>query len=487
MMTRLAALATACAIASFARPASYFFSPMPEVERGQVEILLGQGKEATEFRMPAWAPGDYQIFNYGTKVAAVRFFKGTTEVDFKQGSDPNTWSIPGGANRVVYIVNESRGNFSENLRVSADEFFISGPGVFGWFAGHQNEAHTIQLRELPAGFFTQTPLVAVAGQPNTFQATDYDVLLDSPIVSGKNVRAHRFAVRSVPHDIVMFGRASTASMVPFSDLATKLIEANAQMFGRLPYPRYKFLFDYGGFPAGLEHATSARMGLWSTNPDQSMGLISHEYVHAYNVKVIRPRVLGPFDYTKPAVTGTLWWLEGVTDYYATVMLVRAGLMDRTAALREFGQDYVRYMRNGARLRVSADESSRRVWEGRGSQGYGGLSYYEKGRLIGFTLDVAIRLESGGRHSLDDVMRSLFEECRDGKPGYEEGRIRELCVKFGGATLGPLYDRCVMSKEELPLSDFAVRMGSKWEGTNLIDDPLARNAIGQAWPSLIEKK
>ncbi len=468
--------------------ADYAFAPIFATKQGKVVLALKSGKTATEFWMPAWAPGDYQIFNYGAKVAAIKFTRGGEEVEYRKETDPNRWTIPGGADRVEYVVNQSRGNFSENLRVQDTEFFISGPGVLGWFTGHQAEPHTVSLTGLPAGFVTQTPLKneSTAATGPVYSAPDYDVLLDSPIVSGTNVRSHRFAVRNIPHDIVFFGRKSDADPTKFAELGQKIIEANVAMFGRLPYPHYQFLFDFGGFPAGLEHATSARMGAWSNDPQGMTGLISHEFFHAYNVKVIRPKVLGPFDYTKPAITGTLWWLEGVTDYYATVMEVRAGLTNRQAALRGLGQDYVGFMRRPARLRVSADEASRRVWENRGSQGFGGLSYYEKGRLIGFVLDMAIRLESQNKHSLDDVIRTLFDECRDGKPGYEEGRIRELCVKFGGAELGPIYDRCVLTTEELPLSDLARRMGATWEGTNLIDDPLAKNPIGQSWPMPVGK-
>lgn len=486
-MTRLRFLALATLSPAWLLAADYTFTPLPETQQGQVEIALAEGKRSTEFRMPAWAPGDYQLFDYGKKIVAIRFFRGDNEVPFERGEDPNHWKVSGGADRVRYIVGESRGNFSENLRVTESEFFISGPGVFGWFVGHQSEKQTLQLADLPEGFVTATPLRAVPGKTAEFTAESYDELLDSPIVSGRHTRSQRFMVGDVPHDVVFFGRSTTAALGPFADLGDKLARANIGLFGRLPYPRYLYLYDFGGFPAGLEHATSARMGAYSTDPRAMASLISHEFFHAYNVKVIRPRVLGPFDYTKPAVTGSLWWLEGVTDYYATVMLVRAGLETRESALRGMGRDYVRLARNANRLRVSAEESSRRVWENRGSQGFGGLSYYEKGRLIGFVLDVAIRAETGGRASLDQVMRSLFDECRDGKPGFAEGRIRELCVEVGGAALGPIYDQCVTSTQELPLANFVGRLGWAWTGTQLQDDPLARNAIGQAWPNAVGSK
>ncbi len=44
--------------------------------------------------------------------------------------------------------------------------------------------------------------------------------------------------------------------------------------------------------------------------------VTHEYVHAFNVKRLRPVALGPFDYENPPSTPSLWIAEGLTTYYA---------------------------------------------------------------------------------------------------------------------------------------------------------------------------
>lgn len=488
MRLRFAACAALAGAASFVWAAEYFVRPVPLTKQAVVTIKQKPGTSATEFRMPAWAPGDYQIFNFGNRLSAVTFERGGKPVEAVRGADVNLWTILGGADSVTYTVSESRGNFSHNLRVTPSEMFISGPGVFGWFGGHQAEVHTVTLVDQPLDWKARSPLRMAGDRENSvrpsFQAPNYDVLLDSPIVAGSGLTELEAFGPEKRHDIVAFGRAAefpTAKFVNVCDLAAR--ESIKLFGGSIPYDRYKFLMDIGGFAAGLEHATSTRVGIWSPDPDQHAGLIFHEFFHAFNVKVIRPAVLGPFDYTKPAVTGSLWWLEGVTDYYASVLMTRAGFQTKAEFLQDFAQSYRSWQRNSNRLLVSADESSRRVWEGRGSQGYR-ISYYHKGRLIGFTLDLAIRFYSEGKHSLDDVCRALYDECRDGKPGFEEGRIRELCVKFGGNLVGSIYDTCVTSKDELPLSDIAQQCGLTWSGTDLtLADGIAgrAKAIQDAWP------
>lgn len=238
------------------------------------------------------------------------------------------------------------------------------------------------------------------------------------------------------------------------------------MFGSLPYQEYVFFCDFNGGYGGLEHLSSTRLGIYSKNASQAAGLIAHEYFHAFNVKTIREQPLGPFDYSKPANVSTLWWLEGVTDYYADVMRLRAGLIDEEDFLNDVGGSYAALLRNQARLKVTAAESSEKVWTVRGSQGWGGLSYYHKGKLIGVCLDLAIRLETKGARSLDDVIKALYEETKDRKPGYAPNRIRELCIQFGGEKLGPIYDRCVSTTQELPMDDLLSQAGFVREDRNV---------------------
>jgi hypothetical protein len=58
--------------------------------------------------------------------------------------------------------------------------------------------------------------------------------------------------------------------------------------------------------------------------------MAHEFFHLWNAKRIRPLPLGPFDYTQLPHTGTLWWIEGVTDYYSALLPYRYGAWNRDA-------------------------------------------------------------------------------------------------------------------------------------------------------------
>jgi predicted metalloprotease with PDZ domain len=170
------------------------------------------------------------------------------------------------------------------------------------------------------------------------------------------------------------------------------------------------------------------------------------------VKRIRPFVLGPFNYVDPPKTANLWWSEGITSYYGDLLSERCGLNTREEYLKHVSDTIGLLQNNPARLKISADESSLRVWEANNSQGLG-LSYYTKGELVGLCLDLKIRQMTAGRYSLDDVMRALWTQVRHGEgPGFEEDDIKKSVNRVSGSDLSDFYDKLARSVEELPFDE-----------------------------------
>ena len=489
-------LLAALALSSLAQAADYTVQPLPESHQAKVTVSVAAPSK--EFHMPAWAPGDYQIFDYGNQVTLLHFYKSGLEVTATKGTDPNLWTIEQGADTVEYLVAESRANFGPNLRVNEDEMFVNGPGVLGWFDGHTKEEQRLRLSQ-PTGCQIAVALPKATDALHLqdsalYLAKDYDHLIDSPFVVSKNLRVKDFLAEGQIHHVAAYNQSLNVDLDAYAQVAAKVVEQAKALFGELPYKEYWFLLDFGGPGGGLEHRDCAKIGLRPTaTAQQSVGILFHEYFHCYNVKRIRAKPLGPFDYTKPAVTGALWWLEGVTDYYADVLAERAGIDSREEFLQQMSGSFNSIARNASSLRVSADECSRRVWETRGSNGFGGMSYYTKGKVVGFALDLAIRAQSKNAHSLDDVIRDLYQECK-GPSGFEESRIRELCVKYGGSSLGGFYDACVMQPGRIAIEPVLAANGFMNAATspNLLavaDDPSAdpsTRRLAAAYPAPVHK-
>lgn len=431
-----------------------------DVDRGvaKVRIELPAKETGRQFHMPAWRPGDYFQFDYGQTVRNIRLLDGDEEVEVIATRNPNVFRGAEPFTAVEYEASPSRANFTDNLIVGRDLIFVSGGAVLGWIDDRQNQPVELSA-EAPA-----TGLTAVMGfndptkKPNF--APNLESLGDLPLVLAKSIQISPFEVGGVKHQFVAFGNLGGYSPEQFVQNGRLAAESALKMFGSLPYKSYTYYAHIGGFPAGLEGAESCRIGLWNARASDAAGLMFHEYMHAFNVKHIRPEPLRPVDLANPPSVSTLWWLEGGTDYLADVLRFRAGLLTKDQLLAEMESAYQSMSRRGGGgyRTTSLTESSLKVWQTRGSQGFGGVSYYTKGKVVSFMLDLAIRRESSGLKSLDDVFRTLYAETGPAKPGYKESRIRELCVEYGGSRLGPLYDILVETADPLPWIEILNRAG-----------------------------
>lgn len=406
------------------------------------------------FQIPNWAPGSYRLVDQFRSVVDVKATADGKDVEV-QMVDQNTWKVVSGKCKTVKFT------YGMNQRADiGDRIHLPGPSLYMYAVGRINEDCRLTL-DLPAGWKSACGL----GQSNgKWVAPDYDVFADNPLSLG-NLVIDTYTVEGIPHEIVYHsGSVENVDRAKVTDTCKKITVAQFHFWRDRPFKKYVWHFgvtpgqDGGG---GLEHLSSTSISMAQGFGQGTVSVLSHEYFHAWNVKRLRSKPLGPFDYLTLPQTGALWFLEGVTDYYADVVLWRYGIFGEDDYM--FGNivgNTQRTRANAQRLEVSPYDSSYRVREaanGRGnSQGFG-VNYYNTGWVLGLCLDAELRSVTGGRASLDDVIRELYQECLN-KPGFEEGRIRELLVKHGGATMGDAYDAWVMKPGELPVEAQVAKLG-----------------------------
>jgi hypothetical protein len=73
-------------------------------------------------------------------------------------------------------------------------------------------------------------------------------------------------------------------------------------------------------------------------------------------------------------------------------------------------------------------------------------------------DIELRARTEGKSSLDDVMRGLWNLCKDDQPGFAQDEIRRQLVRFGGEGMGPLYDQWVLRPGNLPIEQELAKAG-----------------------------
>jgi predicted metalloprotease with PDZ domain len=262
---------------------------------------------------------------------------------------------------------------------------------------------------LPSGWKVATGLDA-APATGIYAAADAEALIDSPIMAG-TFREWRFTIDGTAHDIAFLGASGGVAFDTAHFIASveSLARETARGFKPMPYHRYQFLFEDGA-QGGLEHVNSVSIGVQSTSlardPDAYLAQTAHEFFHTWNEVHIRPASWVGIRHVTPTPTRELWFSEGVTLYYADLLLRRAGLHSSDSTrVQHMERMITTYLANPSHASVAPERTSL-AFNLQAATGDYTPSMFTQGELIGVALDLMIRDRSAGRRSLDDVMRSL---------------------------------------------------------------------------------
>lgn len=420
-------------------------------------VVPTDGRADIELMMPLWSPGFYRVEDYAAKIRSMAARSPAGETLHVEQTRGNRWRVrTGRAPRVVleYELLADRSSVTTSW-VSPDLAVLNGAATFVTLVGGGARPHEVRL-ERPASWPAVATALPPAGDPDLdrFRAASYDELVDSPIVAG-DLQTHGFTVQGVPHVLVDAGAPSGWDGARAAADLRKVVEQSLVLWGRLPYPRYVFLNVFRRGRGGLEHANSTLLtaGPRAATPEgyrSWLAFAAHEYVHAFNVKRLRPVELGPFGYEDPPRTPNLWFAEGVTSYYAELLLARAGLSSRDELLAAVSGAIRRLQASPGRHRQSVEQSSLEVWTN-STSGIGAdsstVSYYVKGEVVGFLLDARVRAATSGRRSLDDVMRLAYRRY-GGDRGFTPAELRATAAEVAGVDLDAWFHRALATTEEL---------------------------------------
>ncbi len=465
--------------------------PAPQTNYVEVEAVVPtEGRPAIEMMMAVWTPGSYLIREYERNVENV-VATANGRVLAVDKTTKNRWRIEtGGAREIAltYRVYCHEMTVRSNW-VEADFAMLNGAPTFMTLAptsasvnvGTVPRQHDVRL-ELPPGWKTSVSALpdAQAGQPNHYIAADYDTLVDSPLVAG-NPDVHRFTVDGKPHLLVDVAGADTFDGVTAARDLEKIVAEQERFWGSLPYEKYIFFNVLTGGGGAIEHKNSVMImaNRWATGTHgryvRWLSTASHEYFHLWNVKRLRPIELGPFDYERENYPRSLWISEGLTDYYADVILARAGLVSLEEYLGQLSSAIRALQTTPGRFTQTAELASFDAWikEYRPDENSvnSEISYYTKGAVIGFLLDARIRQTTGGAKSLDDVMRLAFQRY-SGAHGFTPEQFRQVASDVAGADLGAWFHRALDTTEEFDYTPALVWYGLEFRTRTPRGEPMA---------------
>jgi predicted metalloprotease with PDZ domain len=212
-------------------------------------------------------------------------------------------------------------------------------------------------------------------------------------------------------------------------------------------------------------------------------LASHEFFHVWNIKRLRPVELGPFNYDDEVFTRSLWIAEGITDYYAELLVHRAGLSSQAEYIDALSNKIEELQTTPGRLVQPVDLASFDAWikfyRPDENTPNASVSYYTKGAIMGFLLDARIRRASGGAKSLDDVLRAGYQKFSGGR-GYTPDEFRAVAEQTTGLNLRSFWAAAVESTAELDYSEALETLGLRFQASaSPGPDRLARAWLGMS--------
>jgi predicted metalloprotease with PDZ domain len=438
--------------------------------------------DTVEFAIPDWAPGSYYLENYWDNIQRFRAVAADGKELKWRKTDSQTWRIELAGTNAVTVSYQVFGDTLRNNQAQYNErhAFIGGPSVWMYLVGGKERPVELSIT-VPSGWKIATGMERTSD--HTFRAADYNWFADAPLEIS-DFAEKDFQVLGSTYHIIVHDAEGGKDFTKFAQDAQKFVEALVPIFQPVtgteqaaPFKEYWFLFHiWPNAGGGLEHLNSTQINFssdWdSTDPMPGFGnqynlklfVSAHEFFHAWNVKRLRPRPLGPFDYSQMVHTPSLWISEGLTSYYGSLSLARAGLITPQQYLDEIGELITKFEQEPGRQERTIEDTSWDTWFPRGDSGpqnnlrNTNYSYYDGGQIMGHILDFAIRQDTNNKKSLDDWMRLLYSRYALPKPGFEPDDAVKAASEVAGTDVSGIFSQYISAKEPIPYEKYFAYAG-----------------------------
>jgi predicted metalloprotease with PDZ domain len=428
--------------------------PEAQAHYADVEMnISGLHQNSLDLKMPVWTPGSYLVREFAKNIESF-----SVSANGKTLASPkirkNCWHINTTGLSAISIKYRVY-CFEISVRTSfvdASHGFLSTTGIFVYPDNMLHLPSTIHIVPYKGWTKVSTSLEMVNNDPFTRHSPNFDILFDSPIEVG-NQDIFGFDAAGVKYEVCMVGGGNYDKERLKTDMA-KIVETETNVFGENPNKHYVFIVhNYLRGGGGLEHLSSTTLGASrdsyasETGYRNFLGLVAHEHFHLWNVKRLRPFVLGPFDYDNENYTTDLWIAEGVTAYYQNRILRHANLITPDIFLTTVASE-MSVMENqpGAKIQPLAESSYDswiKAYRPNENSFNSTISYYDKGAEVATLLDLEIINDSKGKYCLNDVMKYMYNTYYKGKKrGYKDVEFKQGLEKFAGKNLDDFYAKYV---------------------------------------------
>ncbi len=451
----------------------------------EIEVSAPFTSPSLKLSFPRWVPGSYFLREPIQHVSHLEAFdeegntlnvvrKDVDSIVIKGVSSVTTVRI---SYKLLCVDNTVRSNH-------LDETHLHLMPPFTWFLptsgidlSRMNTTQTVEFL-LPSDWNVSTQLnhhrTSNEGKAklHIFTAEHRDALLDGIAECNAN-EIHRFKVGGRDHSLHYWdagGHTPNKIMLErFLHDMKSIISEHHALFGPLHEPYHTILHLTDGGRGGLEHTNSQtsmvpRTSLQPGNVEDYRDLVSlfsHEYVHQWNVKRLRPKLFLDYDLQREVNTDLLWWFEGATSWIGDIMCLRSGAWSAEDYFADMKRKLKRHHTRSGSTCQALCEASHEAWihlyRGHAYSRETQISYYLEGELTMFALDAELRKRSKGETGVCDLMKALYEKHNINvedrtQRGVHYNDIRKALTSLrGGRRLGSFLDDITKEAGNLDLA------------------------------------
>lgn len=417
--------------------------------------------DAIEFRMSRTSPGRYALHEFMKNIYAVKVTDSKGNELAVTRPNPYSWRVKehDGTINVSYILFANRGDGTYS-QIDETHAHLNIPATFIYVPSLEKDAIevTFNIRE-DLNWKVATQLKPLNG--TTYYALNHQYFMDSP-TEISNFSKRSFDVDGQEVSFVLHHNGTEEALDTYFDNVKKIVLQEKAVFGALPkfdYGNYTFLACYipNASGDGMEHRNSTILTRTRSLSEGGMrgniGTVAHEFFHSWNVERIRPDALEPFSFDEANMTGALWFAEGFTSYYTSLILCRSGLINREEYIdgltRSF--NYVwnspgRQFFNPIEMSYQAPfvDAARSVDPVNRSNTF--ISYYSYGSMLGLALDLSLREK--GLH-LDDYMKQVWVTYGEQETPYTVEDLHNTLNNYAGVDFGNYFFNSYIYKSGMP--------------------------------------
>ena len=378
-----------------------------------------------------WRSGRYEILNLSKSIDQFSAQDNSGNELVWNKIDKNTWKIflnqPGN----IKVSYQLYANTLKHRVAHIDEThaFLDASGVFMFSPSRREEPLTVQLN-VPEPWQSRSGMKQIAA--HTFEAQNYDQLVDSPIESGIH-EFLEFELEGIDYEIVVWGQGNH----DIKDLKQQISLMHygvKDMWKTFPYDRYVFMYHAGdGLRGATEHVNSTiiQQERFNFKPRKNylkvLATTAHELVHTWNVKAYRPAGIAPYNYSEENYTDLYWMAEGITSYYDDLLLLRSGIYEPKEYLDKLAEDLHKHLAKPGRHVESLASTSFDTWLKDDAQQThnASVSIYLEGSMTAWFLDHEIRRLTDDKYGMDELQLRLYQQHNNIDQGYRKNDVLNL--------------------------------------------------------------